>query len=53
MDGPTVRLPADLAERLDRVAEGELRSRNNAAQVLILESLRRREAQNLDMEESQ
>jgi len=53
MDGPTVvRLPHDLAERLDRVAEAELRSRNNAAQVLILESLARCEAQDAQ-EESQ
>jgi predicted transcriptional regulator len=37
-----VRLPADIAERLDALAADELRSRNNAATWLIEQGLRRR-----------
>jgi predicted transcriptional regulator len=39
MPETTIRLPADLAERVDQVAELERRSRNNAAVKLIDEAL--------------
>jgi metal-responsive CopG/Arc/MetJ family transcriptional regulator len=47
-----VHLPEALIARLDAVVQAELRSRNNAAQKLLDESLRGREAQD-DEKESQ
>jgi metal-responsive CopG/Arc/MetJ family transcriptional regulator len=43
-DVRVVRLPAELAERVDEVAKGDLRSRSNLVQLFVVEGLQRREA---------
>ena len=43
-----MRLPADLAAKVDAVAEAELRSRNNAVTWLVSEALRSREVADLE-----
>jgi predicted transcriptional regulator len=43
MSDAVVRLPAELASRVDELAQREMRSRSNAAVRLIAESLARRE----------
>jgi metal-responsive CopG/Arc/MetJ family transcriptional regulator len=49
-DVRVVRLPAELVAEVDQAARAEMRSRSNLAKLLIVEGLRRREADVQDEE---